>query len=113
MRRNSDDEGLADLLDPDARPLIADDVKILDEEETSKKLVKKVDMFTDNKWVKINLCEDEDGDFFVSKDGEDAANPSSGRNMFRKRGGKTSFETQVVVLLIRIFVFAREIQTGS
>ncbi len=85
---------MADLLDPDARPMIAGDVKGYGEHDGeeaygSRKVVKKVDMFSENKWVKVKLCQDEDGDFFVSKeDADNEANAGSGKNMFRKRGGR-------------------------
>jgi hypothetical protein len=90
MRPSGDDDGMADLLDPDARPLISNDSGGYDYGEDQfnrKKVVQKVDMFTENKWVKINLCEDADGDFFVSKENDEESDRRQGTGMFRKRGG--------------------------
>ena len=84
ISHNGEDDALADMLDPDDRPLIADD-----DELVPKKVVQKVDVFSENKWVKISLCENEDGDFFIDNKNNDRESPSKG--LFRKRGGTVNF----------------------
>jgi hypothetical protein len=44
------------------------------------KVVKKMDFFTDNKWIKVDVCENEDGDIVIPQ-------TSGSKNLFKKRGG--------------------------
>lgn len=44
------------------------------------KVVKKMDFFTNNQWVKIDVCENEDGEIVIPQ-------ASDSKSMFKKRGG--------------------------
>lgn len=48
-------------------------------------MVKKIDMFTNNKWVKVDVFENEDGDLMVA-DELKTTNVDS-KSLFKKRGG--------------------------
>ncbi len=55
--------------------------------EKDLKLVKKVDYFTNDTWVKIDVCEDEYGDMVIPE--------SSSKSLFKKRGEKkTAIKTE-------------------
>lgn len=75
---------MVDLLDPDARPVIVDDEIQVVADIPKKVVVKKVDMFTQNQWVSINLLEDENGDFEVAESRPDS---QGSKGLFKKRGG--------------------------
>jgi len=75
-------EILVDLLDAEG-PIIADD-SLIGESEIKPKTAKEIDMFTNNKWVKVDVFENEDGDLVVAD--EQQANVSS-KSLFKKRGG--------------------------
>ncbi len=49
-------------------------------QEKDLKVVKKVDYFTNQKWVQIDVCEDENGDMVIPE--------SSTKTLFKKRGEK-------------------------
>jgi hypothetical protein len=50
------------------------------------KVVNKVDVAVANKWVKVDLCQDEEGEFSLKTE-EDDTNISDSRGLFKKRGG--------------------------
>lgn len=75
------------MLDPEG-PAIVDNGLIRDE-EVKGKVAKKIDMFTNNKWIKVDVIENEDGDLMVA-DELDQHNVSS-KSLFKKRGGKYYF----------------------
>ena len=50
------------------------------------KVVNKVDVAVANKWVKVDLCQDEEGEFSLKTE-EDDTNVSDSRGLFKKRGG--------------------------
>lgn len=79
---SQDAEILVDLLDPEG-PVIADE-SLLGVDELKPKLAKKIDMFTNNKWIKVDVFENEDGDLVVADD--EHASVSS-KSLFKKRGG--------------------------
>ncbi len=74
LHANEESEALVDLIDSD-RPVI-----VTDYEEEKPKVVQKVNYFTNNKWVKLDVCEDEDGDFSINNDQDTTTK-------FKKRGG--------------------------
>lgn len=49
-------------------------------------MVNKVDVSVANKWIKIDLCQDEDGEFSLKTDNDDN-NISDSKGLFKKRGG--------------------------
>lgn len=75
------------MLDPEG-PAIVDNA-LIHEQEVKGKLAKKIDMFTNNKWIKVDVIENEDGDLMVA-DELDQHNVSS-KSLFKKRGGKYNF----------------------
>lgn len=75
LNANDEAEALVDLLDSD-RPVIVTDY------EEKPKVVQKVNYFTNNKWMKLDVCENEDGDLSV--------NQIDQTTMFKKRGDKSS-----------------------
>jgi hypothetical protein len=52
-------------------------------------VVNKVDVAVANKWVKVDLCQDEEGEFSLKTE-EDDTNVSDSRGLFKKRGGNFS-----------------------
>ena len=49
-------------------------------------MVNKVDVSVANKWIKVDLCQDEDGEFSLKTDNDDN-NISDSKGLFKKRGG--------------------------
>jgi hypothetical protein len=49
-------------------------------------VVNKVDVSVANKWIKVDLCQDEDGEFSLKTDNDDN-NISDSKGLFKKRGG--------------------------
>ena len=59
-------------------------------------MVQKVNYFTNNKWVKLDVCENEDGDLSV--------NQLDKTTQFKKRGGnRISVSLQAVILKLYVF----------
>ena len=56
------------------------EINCLDIHQSEVKVVKKMDFFTDNKWIKVDVCENEDGDIVIPQ-------TSGSKNLFKKRGG--------------------------
>ena len=50
-------------------------------------MINKVDVSVANKWIKVDLCQDEDGEFSLKTDNDDN-NISDSKGLFKKRGGK-------------------------
>lgn len=71
---NEENETMVDLIDGSDAPIIVTDLKEFQQEEL--KVVKKVDYFSNNKWVKVDVCENEDGDMVI---------PKSSKGLFKKR----------------------------
>ncbi len=91
IRPDEESEAMADLLDLEG-PQIVNDLNIpydLIENHGSKKIVQKVDIFTNNKWVKVDLCENDDGDLYL-----DNNEHKDTKSMFRKRGEKAAKRQQ-------------------
>ena len=76
---NQEAEILVDLLDPEG-PLIADDSMIAEAEMRSK-ATEKVEAFANNKWIKVDVFENEDGDMVVAEEQQQST------SLFKKRGG--------------------------
>lgn len=68
---------LVDLLDPEGPAIADDDVLLMDEKP---KVVNKVDLFTNNTWIQVDVCETDEGDLVVGES-------QSSKSLFKKRGG--------------------------
>jgi hypothetical protein len=65
--------------------IVADDSALVEKP----KVVEKLDLFTNNRWIKVDLCENEDGDLIVGNENDrNGKAASSGQSLFKKRGGK-------------------------
>ena len=86
---SQDAEILVDLLDPEG-PQIAEEQSLVGEDElrraTGQKELqaKKIDMFTNNRWIKVDVLENEDGDLVVANDEQTSV---TSKSLFKKRGG--------------------------
>jgi hypothetical protein len=67
LKSNDEIESIVDLIDPEG-PTIVDQNDLL---QHNSKVIKKMEILNDNKWLKVKLIEDEDGDFIVSADRDD------------------------------------------
>lgn len=76
---NDENETMVDLLGGQDAPQIITDLKDFGQEKL--KVVNKLDYFSDNKWVQVDVCENEDGDISIS---------SESKSLFKKRGEKST-----------------------
>jgi len=58
--------------------------------------VQKVNYFTNNKWMKLDVCENEDGDLSV--------NQIDQTTMFKKRGGMNIYIYMIKTSLVFFFI---------
>lgn len=72
-----ENETMVDMLGGSDAPLIVSDLKEFQEQDL--KVVKKVDYFSNNKWAKVDVCVNDDGDMVI---------PESSKGLFKKRGEK-------------------------
>lgn len=79
LQPSQDAEIFVDLLDPEGPAVVDDDGSMYNKP----KLVKKIDLFSNDKWIKVDVVENEDGDLLVAGEQNNVAS----KGLFKKRGG--------------------------